>query len=125
MLLPCRDPPLRETASDRPEISMPLKKYPFMDGHSLASPSAAALADDVEQGLALLDIYHVQGAAERRRQFRRVLDPLAIAARRGADLLEGRQFLEVDKGRPVAARRLALRVHAQGGAAHRAPHRVV
>src|ERR1044071_2234000 len=100
-------------------LSSPGKGFPAW------SPAATALADDVEEGLALFDIDGVESAGERCRQFRRVLDPLAVAAGGSADLLERRQFLEVDKGRPVAARRLALRVQAQSGATHRAPHRIV
>src|SRR5207249_7837447 len=96
-----------------------------MPCRGLSSTAATSLADDVEQGLTLLDIDRVQRALERGREFGRVLDPLAVAARSGADLLEGRQFVEVDKGRAVAARSLPLGVHAQGGAAHCAPHRIV
>src|SRR5208282_6271241 len=55
----------------------------------------------------------------------RVLDPLAVATGGGADLVESGKFVKVDQGRLVAARRLALRIHSQSGAADRTPHRIV
>src|SRR5712691_4707784 len=85
------------------------------------SSAAAALADDVEQCLALLDIDGVKGAGEGGRQFGRVLDPLAVAAGGSAHLLEGRQLVEVDERRAIAARCFALRVHAEGGSANLTP----
>ena len=57
--------------------------------------SAGGVADHVEQGLAVLPGRHRDRAGQRRRQLGRVLDPLAVAARRGADLLEGGQRVEM------------------------------
>jgi hypothetical protein len=84
-----------------------------------------AATNDVEERLTLVDRDRVERAFKRTRQGCRILDPLAIAPGGGADLFEGRQFVEVDQRRLVAAHRLALRVHRAGRPPHRPPHRIV
>src|SRR5262249_20527812 len=88
---------------------------------SYSSRGAARPAHDVEQRLPPLVRDGRERALERRRQHGRVVHPLAVAARSGADLLEGRKLLEPDEGRRVAARRPAVRVHGERAALDRAP----
>src|SRR5277367_3277072 len=76
------------------------------------SASRAAARDDFEQRL-LAAIDRFERAFHCPGQLLRVLDPLAVTARGFADRFERRQIVEVDKRRFVAARRLAVRVHAE------------
>src|SRR5580693_4836454 len=88
------------------------------------SAAATAARDDVDERL-LAAIDRFERAFECPGKLLRVLDPLAVTAGGLADRLERRQIVEVDEWRLVALCRLALRIHAQRRAAHRAPHRVV
>jgi hypothetical protein len=60
----------------------------------------------------------MQCTFERRRQFGRVVDPLAIGACSGADLLDGPAIRRGRSRWLVAVHRFALRVHSH----RRAPH---
>src|SRR5258708_4476011 len=83
--------------------------------------AAGAARDDVDERL-LAAIDHFERAFQCPGKLLRVLDPLAVTAGSGADRLERRQIVAIEKWRLLALGRLAVRIHAQRRAPHR--HRV-
>jgi hypothetical protein len=75
--------------------------------------------------LTFFDGHDMKRAFERGGEGLRVIDPFTVAACRRADLFEGRQLVEINQRRFVAAHGLALRVHALRRPPHRPPHRIV
>src|SRR5262245_35135647 len=93
-----------------------------------ADPRAEILldaADDIEKRLTLFPGHNGNGALERGGQGGGVVDTLAIAARRDANLLECREAIETREGRVIAFRGAAIGIHRGREVAYRVPHRVV